>query len=430
MVSSDDSATKAPMELRPRRNERVLKAISALAAGGMVVVTDDEDRENEGDLVMVAEDMTTADMVFFLRHGSGIVCVTMDDATADRLRLPLMVARNTDNHGTAFTTTVDHCSTGTGISARDRATTVLALADPDTKPEDLRRPGHVFPLRAQREGVLRRAGHTEASVDLVRLAGRGGIAVITELVGDDGVPLSGQRLAAFVAKHALPRLSISELIRHRRGTESVVERVGDARLPTDYGTFHAWAYRSASDGVEHLALTMGDPAGPPHGGTLVRVHSECVTGDLFSSQRCDCGTQLDAAMRLISEEGVGVVVYLRGHEGRGIGLGHKLRAYRLQEAGRDTVDANLDLGFAADQREYGVGAAILADLGVSRIRLITNNPDKYGGLDGYDLTLVERVAHPPRITADNLAYLTTKRDRLGHLIDLPDPETPEARSLP
>jgi 3,4-dihydroxy 2-butanone 4-phosphate synthase/GTP cyclohydrolase II len=400
---------------------RIAAALTALAAGQMVVVADDSDRENEGDLVMAADAMTAQAMAFFLRHGSGIVCVALTDERADALGLPLMVEDSTDLHRTAFTVTVDHISVGTGISAADRCTTVTALAHVGTRPEELRRPGHVFPLRARRGGVLKRPGHTEAAVDLLRLAGRDDVGVITELVDDNGVPLAGDAIAAFAARHELPVLSVAELIRHRRATEALVRRSGEATLPTDAGTFRAVAYESLLDGIEHLALVHGDPtSGVARAeGALVRVHSECLTGDLFGSRRCDCGAQLEQSLEMIADAGVGVLVYLRGHEGRGIGLGHKLRAYALQEHGRDTVDANLELGLPVDSREYGIGAAVLADLGVTRLRLITNNPHKYGGLDGFDLEIVGRVATPAAVTPDNLAYLRTKRDRMGHLLHLP-----------
>jgi 3,4-dihydroxy 2-butanone 4-phosphate synthase/GTP cyclohydrolase II len=404
-----------------RADEAVRECVGRLARGGVVLVADDRDRENEGDLVCAAEQMTEETMAFFLRHGSGIVCTPMSDARADALGLPLMVADNTDAHRTAFTVTVDHAGVGTGISAADRALTVRALADSATRPEELCRPGHVFPLRSRPGGVLQRPGHTEAATDLMTLAGLGGVAVITELVGDDGVPLAGRQLRDFARRHDLPQLDVADLVRYRRHSAGRVRPVGSARLPTDHGVFEATCFRSVHDGIEHVALTMGDlaTANESGHGVLVRVHSECLTGDLFASQRCDCGSQLRAALEMIAEEGVGAVVYLRGHEGRGIGLGNKLRAYALQDRGRDTVDANLELGLPVDSRDFGVGAAVLAQLGISRIRLITNNPHKYTGLIGPDLQLVGRVACRPSVTAENVAYLSTKRDRLGHLIELP-----------
>lgn len=401
-------------------------ALEVLARGGMVVVADDDDRENEGDLVMAADAMTEADMVFYLRHGSGIVCATVTEQRAHELELPLMVQDNTDLHGTAFTVTVDHVSTGTGISAADRAATVRAISDVTTRPEALRRPGHVFPLRARRGGVLKRAGHTEASTDLLRLAGRDEVGAITELTGDDGKPLAGVLLEQFAVRHGLVMVHVSDLVRHRRRSEQLVMRNGEATLPTEHGDFAAVSYRSTIDDVEHLALVRGDISTLTEHGepVMVRVHSECLTGDLLGSLRCDCGFQLQQSLARIVEQGAGVLVYLRGHEGRGIGLGHKLRAYALQDAGRDTVDANLDLGLPVDARDYGVGAAILADLGISRLSLLTNNPHKYSGLRGYGLEIAERIGVPPRITEQNLAYLTTKRDRMGHSLHLPEPSEP------
>ncbi|UMP03425.1 bifunctional 3,4-dihydroxy-2-butanone-4-phosphate synthase/GTP cyclohydrolase II [Amycolatopsis sp. EV170708-02-1] len=400
--------------------DAVERAVSALAGGGLVVVVDDADRENEGDLVMVAEFVTAEQMAFLVRHTTGIVCVPMPGERCDELGLPQMVADNTDTHGTAFTVTVDHAGTGTGVSAADRAGTVRALADPHTTPDHLRRPGHVFPLRARPGGVLSRAGHTEAAVDLAKLAGGSGVAVIGELVAPDGSMLRGDLLAAFATYHDLPVLTVAELIRYRRTTECLVEHVADATLPTRFGEFRARAYRSTSDGSEHLAITLGDvsAAGSTRDGVLARVHSECLTGDVFGSLRCDCGTQLDQALRTIQAEGRGVVVYLRGHEGRGIGLAHKIRAYSLQEQGLDTVDANVAQGLPVDSRSYDVGAHILAKLGVRRLRLITNNPAKYAGLDSYGLEIVGRVALPAVTTAENLSYLHTKKERLGHLLDI------------
>ncbi|MEV0128457.1 bifunctional 3,4-dihydroxy-2-butanone-4-phosphate synthase/GTP cyclohydrolase II [Dactylosporangium sp. NPDC050688] len=400
--------------------ERVREAIAAITAGGMVLVADDADRENEGDLIMAAGAASAANIAFFLRYGSGIICAPMSAATADALELPLMVSRGTDPLGTAFTVSVDDRNCGTGISASDRALTLRTLADPTTAPGHLRRPGHVFPLRARPGGVLKRAGHTEAACDLVSLAGRGDVGAITELVRDDGVTMSGADLTEFAERHDIPYITVADLVRFRRRTERLVEANGTGRIPTRFGEFTATAYRSTIDDVEHLAFTYGDLHAADAGrGVLVRVHSECTTGDIFGSLRCDCGKQLADALELIAREGAGVLVYLRGHEGRGIGLGPKLRAYALQDAGRDTVDANLELGLPIDTREYGIGAAILSHLGVHRLRLITNNPRKYGGLDGFDLEVVERVRMSTTVCADNIAYLTTKRDRMGHLLDLP-----------
>ncbi|WP_368679918.1 GTP cyclohydrolase II (plasmid) [Rhodococcus opacus] len=396
-------------------------AVEAIAQGRMVLVADDEDRENEGDLIMAAEHVDTDTMVFFLRHGSGIVCTPMSNALADALELDPMVRTNTDNHGTAFTVSVDAVSAGTGISAADRALTVRALASPETRPQSLRRPGHIFPLRARPGGVLERDGHTEAAVDLMRMAGRREVAVITELVGDDGIPMSGSTLTAFAAEHHIPIITIAALVEYRKRTEKIVTFSGPANLPTDYGLFQAHSYLSTADGVEHLVLTHGDIGDPMvrARGVLTRVHSECLTGDLIRSRRCDCGTQLDAALQAIVTEGAGVLIYMRGHEGRGIGLGRKLSAYALQETGCDTVDANLRLGLPVDSRDYSVAAAILHDLRVDHVRLVTNNPDKVDTIESSGIHVTERVELPPAVTADNLTYLTTKRDRMGHLLDLP-----------
>ena len=402
-------------------NEQLRTAVEALARGGMVVVADDSDRENEGDLIVAANLMTLDQMAFYLRHGSGIVCVTMPGARADMLDLQPMVVNNTESHGTAFTVSVDHAAVGTGISAVDRLATVRALADPGLQPESLRRPGHVFPLRARDGGVLKRTGHTEASTDLLTMAGMDGIGAITELVGDDGVPLCGAQIEDFAREHELPFLRMADLVRARRSRARLVARTATAQLPLASADFQVRCYTSMLDGVEHLALTVGDlaTADASPDGVLVRVHSECLTGDVFGSQRCDCGDQLNRAIDMVAAEGTGVIVYLRGHEGRGIGLGHKLRAYALQERGQDTVEANTSLGLPVDSRDYGIGAAILADLGVHRVRLITNNPHKYGGLCGYDLDLVGRVRTPTAVTAHNITYLRTKRDRMGHDLDLP-----------
>jgi 3,4-dihydroxy 2-butanone 4-phosphate synthase/GTP cyclohydrolase II len=394
----------------------VQRAVTALSEGRMVVVTDDVDRENEADLVVAAELVTQEQMAFLVRHSTGIVCAPMPPARADALLLPLMVADNTDAHGTAFTVSVDSGETGTGVSAADRATTVRALASPSTLPGQLRRPGHVFPLRARSGGVLERAGHTEAAVDLTTMAGLSGVGVIGELVDDDGSMRVGQRLLDFVTEHDLPVLAIADLVRYSRAARRLVEHVATSAMPTAFGTFRAMAYRNVLEGTEHLALVLGDvaAAGNSERGTLVRVHSECLTGDILRSLRCDCGTQLDQALEAIAEEGCGALVYLRGHEGRGIGLAHKIRAYELQDQGLDTVDANTAQGLPVDSRSYGVGAQILGDLGINRLRLITNNPAKYGGLDGYGLQVVSRVALPVLETPHNLRYLRTKRDRMGH----------------
>jgi 3,4-dihydroxy 2-butanone 4-phosphate synthase/GTP cyclohydrolase II len=398
----------------------VHRAVAALAAGRMVVVTDDADREDEGDLVVAAGSVTAEQVAFVVAHTTGIVCAPMPAQRADALRLPLMVAENTDAHGTAFTVTVDHASTGTGVSAADRAATLRALADPATRADQLRRPGHVFPLRAREGGVLVRAGHTEAAVDLLRLAGQDPVAVIGEIVAPDGSMARGRVLRAFAAEHGMPVLAIADLVRYRRATERLVEHVATSAMPTVFGDFRAVAYRSTIDGTEHLALVHGDAAaaGRSARGALVRVHSECLTGDIIGSLRCDCGAQLEQAMCAIAAEGAGAVVYLRGHEGRGIGLAHKIRAYALQEGGLDTVDANTAQGLPVDSRSYGTGAQILADLGITRLRLITNNPAKYGGLDGYGLHILDRVGLPATPGPHNLRYLRTKQDRMGHALVL------------
>ncbi|MGW4587758.1 3,4-dihydroxy-2-butanone-4-phosphate synthase [Amycolatopsis thermoflava] len=389
----------------------VERAVAAIAAGGMVVVVDSHERENEGDLVAAAELITTEQMAFLVRHSTGIVCAPMTAERADTLRLPQMVSDNTDAHGTAFTVSVDHDSTGTGVSAADRTRTFHALAAAATAPGELRRPGHVFPLRARTGGVLARAGHTEAAVDLTTMAGLSGVGVISELVDHDGSMRRGESLAAFAAEHHLPLVTVADIARHRRATESQVELVATTRMPTAYGDFTALAYREVLDGTEHLALVAGDPAVP---GALVRMHSECLTGDTLGSLRCDCGTQLQQSLRAIAEAGNGTVIYLRGHEGRGIGLARKICAYALQEQGLDTVDANIAQGLPVDSRSYHIGARILRALGAAQIRLITNNPAKAADLAELGITITEHVALPSLETPHNLRYLTAKRERLGH----------------
>jgi 3,4-dihydroxy 2-butanone 4-phosphate synthase/GTP cyclohydrolase II len=345
-----------------------------------------------------------------------MICAPLTGARAEELRLPLMVEQNTESHRTAFTTTVDLIEgTTTGISAADRAATLKALADPDKPFTAFARPGHIFPLRAREGGVLKRAGHTEAAVDLARMAGCAPVGVICEITNDDGTMARLPQLREFCKQHGLLLSSIAKLIEYRNRHEKLVTRIGSATVPTEWGAFTCVAYRSEIDDTEHLAFVRGDVStGEP---TLVRVHSECLTGDVFGSRRCDCGPQLGAAMQRIADEDHGVVVYLRGHEGRGIGIGHKIRAYSLQDAGMDTVDANLELGLPVDNREYGIGAQILADLGVTQLRLMTNNPAKYGGIAGYGLSVVERVQMATYSTPENVHYLRTKRDRMGHLID-------------
>jgi len=392
------------------------EAISQLKHGGMVVVVDDEDRENEGDLIMAAEDVTPESMAFFLEHTSGVFCVPLESARADELDLPLMVVANTEAQRTAFTVTVDYRhGTSTGISASDRAATVRALIDPATRPNDLNRPGHIFPLRYRTGGVLKRAGHTEATVDLCRLAGKYPSGVLCEVVTADKTGMARlPELEEFARRHELPIVTIADLIRYRRHHEKLVKRIAEAALPTEFGQFQAFVYESVLDGEQHMALVYGDISDAQN--VLVRVHSECLTGDALGSLRCDCGPQLHTALAKIAAEGTGVVVYLRGHEGRGIGLGHKIRAYALQEDGHDTVDANLELGLPVDSREYGIGAQILVDLGVTTMRLMTNNPSKYGGLEGFGLNIVERVALESRPTEFNIDYLRTKRERMGHIL--------------
>jgi 3,4-dihydroxy 2-butanone 4-phosphate synthase/GTP cyclohydrolase II len=382
----------------------------------MVVLVDDEDRENEGDLIMAAQHVTPEKLAFIIRHTSGVVVAPLTGERCDDLRLPMMVDHNTESHRTAFTVSVDLLEgTSTGISAADRALTIRALADRNVGYQAFARPGHVFPLRAREGGVLKRAGHTEASVDLARLAGCVPAGVLCEIQNDDGTMARLPQLVEFCREHGLLLSSIAALVDWRRRTERLVERVGSARVPTEWGEFECVAYRSTLDGIEHLAFVRGDPAGDAP--LLTRVHSECLTGDVFGSLRCDCGDQLVAAMRRIADEDRGVLVYLRGHEGRGIGIGHKIRAYSLQDQGLDTVDANMQLGLPVDNREYGIGAQILADLGATRLRLLTNNPAKYGGIAGYGLSIVERVPIVTESNAENRSYLATKRDRLGHLFD-------------
>ena len=397
---------------------RIEEAIAAVGRGEIVVVVDDEDRENEGDLIMAAEAATPESIAFFLAHTSGVICVPITPERADQLDLPLMVSANTESQRTAFTVSVDYRhGTTTGISAEDRAATIKALIDPHTRPSDLNRPGHIFPLRARPGGVLKRAGHTEAAIDLVRAAGLSPAGVLCEIVTEDKASMARlPELEAFAERHGLVLVSIADIIRYRRRKEKLVRRIaGPARIPTEYGHFTGYAYESILDGEHHLAVVCGDIAGK--GDVLVRVHSECLTGDVFGSLRCDCGPQLAEATRLIAEEGCGVIVYLRGHEGRGIGLAHKLRAYHLQEQGHDTVDANLELGLPVDNREYGIGAQILVDLGVTTMRLMTNNPMKYGGLEGFGLEISDRVPLTLRPNPENLAYLRTKRERMGHLLE-------------
>ena len=393
----------------------VPELLAELRAGRAVVLVDDADRENEGDLVFAAEHATPELLAFTIRHTGGIVCVAMPNDVADRLELPPMVARNTASRETAFTVTIEATEgVSTGISAADRARTIQVVADPRSSATDLARPGHVFPLRARDGGVLRRAGHTEAGVDLCRLAGLGPVAAISEVMHDDGTMMRLPALRAFATEHGLKVGAIADLIAYRLERDGFVERVAEAKLPTPWAEFRVIGYRDALHGTEHVAMVLGDLAdGEP---ALVRMHSECLTGDALHSLRCDCGFQRDAALKAIADAGRGVLVYLR-QEGRGIGLLNKLRAYALQDAGADTVEANEQLGFAADLRDYGVGAQVLADLGVKRLRLLTNNPRKVVGLEGFGMEVIERVPLHAGENPYNEAYLATKRAKLGHFED-------------
>ncbi|MBI4501299.1 MAG: bifunctional 3,4-dihydroxy-2-butanone-4-phosphate synthase/GTP cyclohydrolase II [Gemmatimonadetes bacterium] len=394
----------------------VKQAIEDIKAGRLVIVADDEDRENEGDLIGAAE-LVTPDMINFMAtHGRGLICLTLTPERCDALGLPQMADENTEAYETAFTISIDAAKrfgVTTGISAVDRAKTIRVAIDPATAPADLRRPGHVFPLRARPGGVLQRVGQTEASVDLARLAGLYPAGVICEVLAEDGAMMRRPALERFAQKHQLTFITVAQLVSHRLQTERLVHRVAEARLPTPYGEFRIVGYRNDVDDAEHVALIYGEPTGREN--VLVRMHSRCLTGDVFHSGRCDCGWQLNSAMRMIADAGAGVVVYL-DQEGRGIGLLNKLKAYELQDAGHDTVEANQRLGFPPDLRNYGIGAQILMDLGLRSIRVLTNNPRKLVGLEGYGLELKERVPIVPDPTEDNRAYLEVKRDKLGHLL--------------
>ena len=394
----------------------VAQAIADVAAGKLVVVADDEARENEGDLICAAERCTAEHINFMTQHARGLICLTLSPERCDELALPQMVEHNTEAHETAFTVSVDAASrfgVTTGISAADRARTIQVAMDPQTTPADLRRPGHVFPLRSRPGGVLQRVGQTEASVDLARLAGLRPAGVICEIMNADGTMARRDDLAAFCAAHGVTFITVAQIVAHRLQHERLVHRVAQARLPTPFGEFTVIGYRNDVDQAEHVALVFGDVAGQP--GVLVRMHSKCLTGDVFGSARCDCGWQLTSAFRLITAEGRGAVVYL-DQEGRGIGLLNKLRAYELQDGGADTVEANRRLGFQPDLRDYGIGAQILMDLGLSTIRVLTNNPLKLVGIEGYGLTIVERVPIVPPRNDENSGYLDAKRDKLGHLL--------------
>lgn len=395
------------------RLDSIEDAILAIREGKQVVVVDDEDRENEGDLILAGAKSTPEAIGFMNRYTSGVICVPMEGQALDRLGLPPMTHINEDRKGTAYSVSVDaRDGIETGISAADRSRTIRVLCDSATEPFELTRPGHVFPLRAMPGGVLRRPGHTEAAVDLARLAGLTPAGVIAEVVHDDGSMMRAPALREFADTHGLLMISIADLIAYRRKNESQIELVATAQLPTEFGVFDICGYQGILDGLDHVAMRMGEIGDGSD--VLVRVHSECLTGDALGSLRCDCGPQLKAAMRAVALEGRGIVLYMRGHEGRGIGLLHKLRAYALQDTGSDTLQANLELGLPADSRDYGTGAQILVDMGVKSMRLLTNNPTKRAGLEGYGLTITEQVAIEIEPNDFNMAYLTAKRDAMGH----------------
>jgi 3,4-dihydroxy 2-butanone 4-phosphate synthase/GTP cyclohydrolase II len=393
--------------------------IEDIRAGKIVITVDDEDRENEGDFIIAAEKVTAESINFMSRYGRGLICMPCAPERLDELKIPDMVSDNTSSHGTAFTVSIGaKGKITTGISAKDRAVTVLTVVDSKTKPSDISMPGHVFPLRAKKGGVLKRAGHTEAAVDLARLAGLYPAAVICEIMNEDGTMARLPQLREVAKKFDLKIVSIADLIRFRRKSEKLVARVAEVNMPTEFGSFRAYAYQSIPEKREHIAFVKGDVRGKKD--VLVRVHSECLTGDVFHSLRCDCGVQLRKALQMIEEEGVGVLLYIVGQEGRGIGLTNKLRAYELQENGRDTVEANLELGFDADLRDYGIGAQILTDLGLTSMRLMTNNPAKIVGLEGYGLTVSERIPLQAELTKQNINYLRAKKNKLRHLLEVED----------
>jgi 3,4-dihydroxy 2-butanone 4-phosphate synthase/GTP cyclohydrolase II len=417
-----DERVTAPSVFAP-----IPDAIQAIRDGKIVLVVDDADRENEGDFIMAAERCTPEAVNFMVTHGRGIVCLPVSGRRLDELGIGQMVGEEPDGAGTAFTVSIDYRpQITTGTSAYDRAATARAITDPAVRAEDFLRPGHIFPLRAKDGGVLRRAGHTEAAVDLATLSGLFPAGVICEVMNEDGTMARLPELIEVARRHDLLLISIADLIAHRRRDEVLVGRVAEAKIPTRYGEFRSIAYESTVDGRAHIALVLGEIGDGTN--VLTRVHSECLTGDVFGSLRCDCGEQLDRAMELIGLEGRGVILYVRGHEGRAIGITHKLRAYELQDRGRDTVEANLELGFQADQRDYGIGAQILYDVGVRSMRLLTNNPGKRAGLEGYGLRISERIPLQTEPTPQNVGYLRAKREKLGHLLDLPDVDGAEARA--
>jgi 3,4-dihydroxy 2-butanone 4-phosphate synthase/GTP cyclohydrolase II len=392
------------------------EAIAELTAGRMIIVVDDEERENEGDFIMPAERVTPEAVNFMAKEGRGLICAALTTERLETLGIPMMIAENTAAHGTAFAVSVDLKIPGhSGSSAFDRAATIKALTDPATKPGHLAKPGHVFPLRAAEGGVLRRAGHTEAAVDLARLAGFAPVGLLGEIMDTSGAMARLPYLQELARRHGLRVLTIRDLIAYRRIRERLIQRTAVAKIPTPFGDFNCHAYQSLVDGKDYVAFVKGEVTGQPD--VLVRVHSQCLTGDVFGSTRCDCGAQLKEALERIEAEGQGVLLYIMAQEGRGIGLIHKLRAYTLQDAGRDTVDANVELGFPPDLRDYGIGAQVLVDLGITSMRLMTNNPQKYAGLEGYGLSITQRVPLQTQATAENIAYLRAKRDRLGHLLE-------------
>ena len=405
------------MEGSERIFDSIEEAVEEIKQGHIIIVCDDEDRENEGDFVMAAAKVTPDAVNFMAKNGRGLICMPCEAKRLDELKIHPMVSENTSTHETAFAVSIGaKGKITTGISAADRAVTIQTVLDPNTRPEDISRPGHVFPLRAREGGVLTRAGHTEAAVDLARLAGLFPAGVICEIMNDDGTMARVPQLYEIKKKFGLKMITVEELIRYRHRNEKLVKRVAEVRMPTDYGDFRAIAYESLVDGGYHLALVKGNVAGKEN--VLVRVHSECLTGDVFASRRCDCGNQLARALQMIEEEGEGVFLYMLGHEGRGIGLIHKLKAYELQEEGRDTVEANLELGFPPDARDYGIGAQILSDLGLTTMRLMTNNPAKRVGLEGYGLRVVERVPLVIEACEENRRYLEAKKEKLNHILEI------------